>query len=510
MSTIQSIYDISILDIIYKDSNVTIGTFPILFHKKNLISYVYPQEIVAGKLTDVYMTFNESTFNLNLTTTNFRCDIDGIQFKAEIFNFTTVKCANVTAASTKKLIINIYGDDSIFGTFLINENSYDMYSIGNDHIFKDSSNFLYSSNLNQFNFSFGLSVPVELVKSFECHFEDGTNFIAKLIAGNLYHCNLDSLSHQNMTIYFRTREGLKIKYSLNSIFLIFIRLGITNYNSLSKQIGNTLVKHQVILDAGFDIDPIVNRLFLQFNNSNIAATKFSSNNVKFDVYSDIPSVKNISLHMKEPNFYKVNGINGIFENKIQIKMIGTLLVNDRVQVAISTSMYVSEGSLKTDCNDLIVVYKSTSIGRVTNNCNSNETLVLFDIQESFNGNDGNYTIYLGNPDFNNPNTTVVGATNTNATLSSTAEGFSGILISNQTLQFVFVEKLNISSIDPQLALISQSPIQIFTNFQNHYENLVNYEIRLNGTGFQSEYKGFSIHRFYQIRHLHLTFQFMEY
>eukprot|EP01080_Neovahlkampfia_damariscottae_P006370 gene6370-10377_t len=487
---IQSDTDISILKIDYKDSNVTIGTFPILFYKKNTINYVYPQEIIANQLTDVYLTFNESTLNTTMTENRYVCDIDGMKFNGEIFNVTTLKCINVTAGSTKKLSIIISGENPSFGEFFINDNEFYLYSIGNDMIYKESSNFLYSSQMNRFNFSFGQSVPDELTTSFECHFDDSTVFMATSITQKQYFCDVDSINHQNMTVYFRTREGLKIKFSSNSLFLAFIRFGLTHYNPASKQIGNTLINHQIVLDVGFDVDPIVKRLFLGFKNSYIAAEKFSAQNLKFQIASDIPTVQNISLLMKLTKFHKVNDINGIFESKIDLTLNGNLNIGDRVIVSIPTSKYINSGILQSNCLDIVLIHKTLSIGRQISNCNSNSTGILFNIQETFNGSDTNYKVYLGNSDFNNPNTTVDGSSDKDASPTIVQEVTTSKLISNSTLQFVFIEKLNISRINPQLSLIPQSLVQIYTNYQDHYENLINYEIQLNGTGFSSSYENF--------------------
>eukprot|EP01080_Neovahlkampfia_damariscottae_P003601 gene3602-6336_t len=462
-------YQIEEVTLQFKDGSNLISEIQTIFFQRNGIQNIYPRAILSNIVTDVYVTFNSSTFNSTIQNMKIYCvdEVMNANFSGSVINSTTMKCnaiSNDSSISYNFKIIGIYKDFKV-----------DFNAVPVDfHVIKQ--NLIYPSNsitsmngTKSFEFSFTETISKSIANSLECHLSDNRFINAVYVSSNEFKCIFDSNEHQNLTFWFKNQFGIRSKLSSNSVSLYFLKFDRIEYNSTSSQFGNTGMINTPIISIKNSKVPsyLYSQVKCEFDGS-LVPTVYQNENELFScsISTNTPGYKRIGIKFIEPNSFKIPEIHNTFKNRINLTYStpNILNINYQLKVHLSTSNLISNGKLKSNCDDLIVTFKGMEIPRYVSNCNSASTLINFKVQESTNGSITDYQLFYGNEKAIGKS--IESTTNYGLIPNQILNGDESILkLSSNQLEYGFLKTFLISKIDPVASLVSNSSVKIWNNYQ---------------------------------------------
>eukprot|EP01080_Neovahlkampfia_damariscottae_P008062 gene8063-12524_t len=472
--------DVFPISLDFNDGNVVISTIETLFYKKNKVLEIYPKAALTGIPTDVYVTFNSSTFNFTNSNVKFYCNYETGNYSATILNSTTIKCLQVQSSSSKSFTFDIHGILNNFD-FIVNEESFKFYLIKMNPIYPSES----ITSLNgkrSFQFSFTESIAMELESSLEVKLEDGSIISPKIIDSNEFTVNVTSNIHRNFTFWFRDSKGIRSKLSSNFISLYFFNVGSISYESSSTQFGHISVIHNPVVKLNVANIPskYQSDVVCYSNGSAVSTVISTADSYKCDVISSVPGYLPVGMRFNQVGGFKAKNLHNTFLLKgiLSYNFAGTLDTLLYLSVNFNTLNLIASGSMRNDCQDIVITWKGNQIARNVTGCKTTSTVVSFKVQEVKTGVIEDYIAYVGNPvadpiKFDFP---------TGATKYST----------QPTIKLVKPSVLTLNSnnllVDPVAALTTNSTIKLWNDYEFiDFKGNVKFETRFDSRKFDANY-----------------------
>eukprot|EP01080_Neovahlkampfia_damariscottae_P002809 gene2809-4217_t len=481
--------DIIDVPLSFYDGKVVIDTLQTVFYKKNKVKTVYPQAVLSGVTTDVFITFNASTLSTGLIGVKYYCVHQNGNYSATVLNSTTIKCLSVQNSTTHTFKFNIH---AVYQTFdmILNEITFEFFTIQPNPIYPSGS-VTGLSGSRIFPFSFTESISPLLKDSLECQLEDGTRITATRIDSNEFNCVINSAIHRNLTFWMIDTKGTRSQLSSNFISLYFFIFGAISYDTSTKQFGNTGVNYNTTVKLNVANIPLIyqNRVVCSFDGNFVSTSIVGTNTYGCSIYSTTAGFKSIGVSYKKINAYKVSNIHGTFKNELNLTYTTaiTLNINYYFKHSINTLNLINFGEMKNDCSDIVVTFKGKEIERRVVGCNSISTTISFKIQEVDTGSVEGYIIYYGNPNANAKSISTVSTTySIDPTVKTKNETI--LTLNNNVLSFGFLKLFTISKIDPVAALTTNSTVKLWNNYVNvDYSGKVKFETRFDSSKFDASF-----------------------
>eukprot|EP01080_Neovahlkampfia_damariscottae_P000472 gene472-6883_t len=482
--------DISIIPLNFTDGNYTISSINTLFYKKNKVLLVFPKASLVNHPVDILVIFNTSTFNTSVSGINYQCESEFKNFSAFVVNETTIRCLSVQYDKTATLIFNIVLIKDGFKA-VMNEETFNYYVIKANSIYPSISTVSFQQN-RIFSFSFVESIGQELFDQLECQLNDGSKFKAVWKSNQDFECNITSTNHHNLTFWFIDIHGDKIKLSSNEIQLYLFKTGSISYSNNSSQFGLTGGKYvsTVKLDSSNIPSKFFDDIICLVDNIKVETVNIGNNQFNCSVTSEVAGYRKISVDYQTKNAFKVPGVHNTFENRLMLSYDLNVTQGLNLGYFLNTQILIKNGEIKNDCSDIIATFNNSRIFTKITDCNTTNTKIQFAVQKSeIHSPTTSYALYYGNKIIESISGTIASTTYSTAP-TATLSTISTVKLNNADIEFGFLKQFDIQSIDPLAALITNSTVNITTNYSPiDYSGRVKFQMSYEGNKFDAEFDG---------------------
>jgi hypothetical protein len=490
--------NILIVKLSLKLGNDSLSEFSILFYEKNAIKNVFPNQTLDNGGFNV--SFETSTFKKSQQEIYFECKSGLFNFSAQLTDDKTITCLNVTLPDTGIYEFDILIKSEQFVSKIANQNSFKLtffskiisLNLENQKIYPSSS-LVFINQTEKFQFSTEFIFPYNL-SSLECKLENGKSFKAFHVSDTLkeFECEIFLENQQNISLW-SNNFNYSLKISTNTLTLFYFEPLNISFAPGVKQIGYTSMNNSVKIELNKDVLPIryQHRVACLLNNSQASSLFLLKNVFNCTLNSSFDGIGNVNMEFTPPNSYKISNISGIFiyRSKLRINsLMGTLNQNHTIQLKLNTKRLIENLEIRGDCRDIAVTYKNTSIGLNISQCNSEASIIEFNVQNSFK-NSSDYYLYYGNEFYETPK--IFSRNKTVVELFYENDEPVSVKISKTDLKFLFFSMFNINLLSLTAAMIDKpDTVNFLTSKPNvDYGNLLEYEVRDHYHVFNSNVSG---------------------
>eukprot|EP01080_Neovahlkampfia_damariscottae_P008579 gene8579-404_t len=471
--------DISIIPLSLSDGNVVISTVETVFFKKNGVEKIYPDAIVAGTTSDVFVTFNSSTFITALNMT-FSCVHQTGNFSAVVINSTTIKCLAVNYPSSQEFLFSIHGIYEKFN-IILNNVPIQFFTIKRNLIYPSQS-VVSLNGSRDFEFSFVEQISSNLQNSFECELQDSTRIKAVQIDSNEFKCTITSDTHQNFTLWFVDSHGFRNQLSTNLISLYFFKVDLISFNETSPQFGTTGTTYNPVV--GLETTNIPSKYQDKISCASfpfsLATVPIGQSKYQCTISSNSAGFKDIGLKFNREFEYKIPKVHNTFKRYINLRYDFNFAIEDDfyLKFTMNTQNIIAAGEMKNDCSDLIVTFKGNEIQRNVTSCGTPQSVISFKVQESKTGKIQDYSVYYWNEVANAKVLDIIGTQYSKTPNKILSIGNDELTLNSNFLKFGFFKQFSIFKVDPVASLTTNTSIKLWNDYQDiDYNNQVRFETR---------------------------------